>query len=102
MQGDNQQNPCYCWEGNDLLLSVVVQPRASQNNVVGLQGRYLKIRLKAPPVDGKANTDLINYVARIFKVPKSNVHLISGDHSKTKRLRISNPKIIPTFITLNH
>lgn len=72
-----------------LVLSIYVQPRASKNQVCGIQGDELKIRLTSPPVDGAANKLCREFVADLFHVPKSAVEIISGETSRHKRLRIS-------------
>jgi uncharacterized protein (TIGR00251 family) len=74
---------------SDLILSVYVQPRASKNQICGIQGEELKIRLTSPPVDGAANKLCREFVANLFDVAKSSVEIISGETSRHKRLRIS-------------
>jgi uncharacterized protein (TIGR00251 family) len=78
----------YAWQGNDLILNITLQPRASKDEICGIHGATLKIRITAPPVDGKANTHLCAFVAKICQVSKSAVSLISGAGSRQKRLRI--------------
>lgn len=86
----------YQWQGERLLLSVRVQPRASQDEIVGPHGAdSLKVRITAPPVDGKANAHLIKFLAKSFGVPKSQVELISGTTGRDKRLAIDKPKRLP-------
>lgn len=80
--------PCIAAVKNDLILSVYVQPRASKNQICGIQGLELKIRLTSPPVDGAANKLCREFVADMFDVSKSSVEIISGDTSRHKRLRI--------------
>ncbi len=78
------------------MLNIRVQPRASQDEIVGPHGAdSLKIRITAPPVDGKANEHLIKFLARSFGVAKSQVTLISGTSGRDKRLAVNNPKRIP-------
>ena len=81
--------PFLATDNNDLILSVYVQPRASKNQICGIQGEDLKIRLTSPPVDGAANKLCREFVADLFKVAKSSVEIISGETSRHKRLRIS-------------
>ncbi len=76
-------------------LSVRVQPRASRDEFAGLHGDRLKVRICAPPVDGKANAHLCKFLARQFGVPARNVTLIAGETGREKRLRILAPKTIP-------
>lgn len=84
-------------QGEDLILRVRVQPRASRDEVCGLQGEALKIRITAPPVDGKANAHLIRFLAREFGVAKSAVELLSGETGRDKRLRIHAPARLPEW-----
>jgi uncharacterized protein (TIGR00251 family) len=78
--------PCLQPQGDGVVLSIFVQPRASHNQVVGLQGDELKLRLTSPPVDGAANKLCIQYLAKLFSIAKGDVELISGDKSRHKRL----------------
>nr|MBF0221752.1 YggU family protein [Desulfobulbaceae bacterium] len=71
-------------DGN-LLVDVTVQPRASKNTVVGVFNHTLKIATTAPPVEGKANSEIIALLAKFFEIPKSTISLKSGQQSKTKR-----------------
>lgn len=88
----------YRWDGDDLLLTVKVQPRASRDAFAEPLGDALKIRLTAPPVDGKANAHLIAFLAKTFGVPKSDVLLEAGDASRNKRLRIQKPRRLPKIV----
>jgi hypothetical protein len=69
-------------------ISVKVQPRASRSKVVGELGTELKVQLAAPPVDGEANEALVELFAKLFRVPKRQVELISGAASRNKRVRV--------------
>ena len=68
---------------------VRVIPRASKTEVVGSIEGMLKVRLKAPPVDGAANEELIKFLAKVLGVSKGNIEIISGQTSRTKRLRVA-------------
>ena len=72
-----------------IMLTLHVQPGAKRTEFAGLHGDALKIRLAAPPVDGKANEALIKFVAETLKLPKSAVTLKSGQTSRRKVLEIS-------------
>ena len=73
-----------------LLLRLHVQPRAAHDQVAGLQGDLLKLRLTSPPVDGKANKAVLATLARLLELPKSCLTLRSGLQSRTKTVRIEN------------
>lgn len=74
--------------GDGIILTVYIQPRASKNEVCGVQDNSLKIRLTSPPVDGAANKLCREFLADIFEVPKSAVEIIAGDTSRHKRVSI--------------
>ena len=79
------------------MLSLYVQPGAKRTEVVGEHGGALKLRLAAPPVDGKANAELIRFLADAFGVPAKNVQLLRGATSRTKQLRVEAPARRPTW-----
>jgi len=85
----------YEWCDGNLLLRVKVQPKASNNEFCELLGERLKIRITAAPTDGKANQQLLQFLAKQFKVSKSQVHLLSGESSRDKRFMIIAPTQIP-------
>lgn len=70
-------------------VDLYVQPRASKNEIVGVQGEELKVRLTSPPVEGEANKLCVEFIAKRLGVPKSAVELAAGDRSRHKRLLIS-------------
>lgn len=70
-------------------LTLHIQPGARKTEVAGLHGDALKIRLAAPPVDGKANAALIEFVAARLGVAKSSVSLVSGQTSRRKILEVA-------------
>ena len=72
-----------------ITLTLHIQPGARKTEVAGLHGEALKIRLAAPPVDGKANEALLRFVAETLGLPKSAVGLKSGQTSRRKVLEIS-------------
>jgi uncharacterized protein (TIGR00251 family) len=75
-------------DGDDVILNLHIQPGAKKTEVVGLHGEALKIRLAAPPVDGKANEALLAFVATKVGVGKTAVELVSGQTSRAKRVRV--------------
>ena len=72
-----------------IILNVHATPRASKSQIQGLHGDALKIRLNAPPVDGKANETLVEFLSGILGVPRRQIVLVSGQTSRQKRLAIS-------------
>ena len=77
--------------GKSLILTLRVVPRSSQNKIDGLFGEALKIRIQAPPVEGKANTYLLKFLAKQWKIPRRNLILLTGETGRNKRLEIVNP-----------
>ena len=73
-----------------ILLEVYVQPRASRNEIVGAHESRLKVRLKAPPVDGEANRECIRFLADFFNAPKTDVEIVQGLTSRRKTVSIRN------------
>jgi uncharacterized protein (TIGR00251 family) len=74
--------------GDDVVLSLHIQPGAKRTEVAGVHGEALKVRLGAPPVDGKANEALIAFLAERLGVPKARVILEAGQTSRSKRVRV--------------
>lgn len=87
--------PHFQWQNTDLLLFCHLQPNASKNEFGGLHGDRLKLRIKAPPVDGKANALLIDWLSEEFAVAKSQVCIESGELGRQKNIRIRAPKTLP-------
>jgi uncharacterized protein (TIGR00251 family) len=71
-----------------VILLVRVQPRASKDEIAGERGGALKVRLRAPAVEDRANEALVEFLAELLKTPKSAVRILSGDRSRTKRIEI--------------
>lgn len=88
--------PAYCqWHDNTLTLTCHVQPRASRDEWAGLHGDALKVRITAPPLEGKANAHLLAFIAASFGVSKQKVSLLTGDSGRHKRIAIQAPEKIP-------
>jgi len=68
--------------------SIRIQPRASKNEVIQMEGGGIKIRLTAPPVDGAANEALVKFLSDRLDIPKSQIEIVSGHTSKNKIVRI--------------
>mgnify|MGYP001109107721 FL=1 len=76
-------------EGDGVILDLHIQPGAKKTEVVGLHGDALKIRLAAPPVDGKANAALVAFIAAKVSLGRTAVEVISGQTSRAKRVRVA-------------
>jgi uncharacterized protein len=71
-----------------VILTIHVVPRSSRNKIDGVYGEALKVRLQAPPVEGKANEGLVKFLAKTLKVSPSQISLLSGELSRDKLLFI--------------
>lgn len=75
--------------GEAVRFTVRLQPRASRNEIAGLQGSSLRIRVTAPPVDGLANEALIAFLSDSLGVSRRNVCIVTGRASRTKVIEVS-------------
>lgn len=71
-----------------MILIVKVVPNARANSIEKMKDGSLKVRIKAPPDKGKANDELIDFLAETFGIPKREIHLISGQTSRLKKIKI--------------
>lgn len=71
---------------------VLIQPNAKKNEVVGVHSDALKIKIKAPPVDSKANQELIRFLSEVLKLSKSQVSVCHGETSKNKLIQLDVDK----------
>ncbi|WP_050116003.1 DUF167 family protein YggU [Yersinia thracica] len=78
-----------------LALKLYIQPKASRDQIVGLHGDELKVAITAPPVDGQANAHLVKFIAKQFRVAKSQVIIEKGELGRHKQIKIVNPQQIP-------
>lgn len=88
----------YRWDGADLILQVRAQPRASRDEWLEPRGDRIGVRIAAPPVEGKANDHLRQFLASLFGVAKTQVTLLAGDSGRDKRLRVAAPRRLPPGI----
>lgn len=84
------------------MLRLTVQPKSSRDQIVGIHANRLKVRITAPPVDGKANSHLIKYLAKLFRVSKSQVSIERGETSKHKQVRVNNTVQLPAAFDFIH
>jgi uncharacterized protein len=75
--------------GKGISFAVKVQPRARKDAITGTVGDALKLSLTAPPVEGKANQALIEFLAEVFEITRSSITIASGESSRLKTVRIS-------------
>jgi hypothetical protein len=85
-------------DGDDLVIDLRVQPRASRSGLDGLHGGRLKVRLQAPPVDGRANDALVALLAEALGVPRSRVVIEQGLTGRDKRVRVRGAGTLPPGI----
>jgi len=85
----------YRRNGETITLTLHVQPGAKRNEIAGLHGEALKIRLAAPPVEGRANEALLKFIAVLFNVPLRQVELKQGGQSRHKVVAIIGSKVEP-------
>jgi hypothetical protein len=85
----------YRWLGDDLELRLRVQPRGRRDEFVEAQGDQFRVRIQAPPVDGKANGALCRFLAESFGVSLAQVELLGGAQSRSKRVLIHAPRRLP-------
>jgi uncharacterized protein (TIGR00251 family) len=85
-------------DGTDWILDVRVQPRAARTEFAGRLGERLRIRLHAPPVDGRANAALIEFIADACGVPRAQVTIDKGLTGRDKRVRIRGLAGLPAAL----
>ncbi len=82
----------------EVVLTLHVQPGAARTGYAGVHGDAHRIRLAAPPVDGKANEALIAFIAETFGVRQRDVAIVSGASARRKIVRISAPSKRPEWL----
>ncbi len=85
----------YQWQEGALLLHCQLQPRASKNELIGIHNHRLKIRITAPPVDGKANQHLMALIGKWFGTPKGKVSIVRGETGRQKNAVDKRPMPTP-------
>jgi uncharacterized protein (TIGR00251 family) len=75
-------------KGGCIFINIHLQPRASKNEIAGIHGDSIKLRLTSPPVDGAANLHVIEFFAKKLGVQKSKITIVSGKKSRHKTLKI--------------
>lgn len=85
----------YRRSGEVVTLTLHVQPGAKRSEIAGLHGEALKLRLAAPPVEGRANEALLRFIAELFAVPLRQVELRQGGQSRHKVVAVTGSRIDP-------
>ena len=80
------------------IFSIKALPNSSKNMIVGLLDESLKIKIKAPAVEGAANKELVKFLAKMFKVAKSDIVFVNGTSSKRKLIKVPLNEKIENFI----
>lgn len=92
-QEDAPIKKCFTVDSSgSVLLRIKVEPRSSRPGIAGIHGDAVKVRLSSPPVEGRANAELLSLLAKALKLKKSQVELISGRSSKQKKVRFTGIK----------
>ncbi len=89
----------YRQEDGGLTIHLYVQPGAKKTEIVGLYDNELKIRLNTPPIEGRANKELLKYIAELFNVPVRQVILKRGDKSRHKIVSVIGSVVEPEYLT---
>lgn len=73
-----------------VIISLYVQPQAAKSEIIGTYNGALKMKIKAPPVDGKANAEIIRYLSEKLGLAKNKIEILKGDKSKNKKVLVYN------------
>ncbi len=79
-----------------VIISLYIQPNASKTEIIGEHNGSLKLKIKAPPVDGKANEEVLRFLSKALQVSKSQLELLKGDKSREKKVLVRNAD--PDFV----
>ncbi len=84
------QNSFFTINENGVTVIVKLVPNSSFNKIVDYTDEYIRIKISAPPIENKANKELIEFLSDIFKINRSKIKIVSGDKSKLKKILISD------------
>jgi uncharacterized protein len=85
-----------------VIFALRVQPRATKDEIAGVTGGALKVRLRAPALEGRANDALCEYLAELLKTPKAAVRILSGHHSRSKRVEVHGVTELQVLALVTH
>jgi uncharacterized protein len=77
------------WDGNSVTIRVVARPGASRRRIISVDPRGVVVALNSPPEKGRANEELIDFLARLTSVPRSTITIVRGDTSRHKTIRMT-------------
>ncbi len=80
---------CFKEQDGAVIFKVLVQPRASRNELVGIHGDCVKIRITSPPVENQANKKVCEFLSKLMGVGRRQVEIVEGQKSKIKKVRIT-------------
>lgn len=75
-------------ESHTVDIRIRLQPGSSRDEIIGKQDDLWRVKVTAPPVEGKANSALISLLSKRLKIPRGDIKLVSGMSSRTKRIRL--------------
>lgn len=81
--------PWLSWESNSVTIQVVARPGASRRRIISVDPRGVVVALNSPPEKGRANDELIDFLARLASVPRSTIKIVRGDTSRHKTIRMT-------------
>lgn len=88
-----ENNLKFLYESNDgIVICIKLVPNSSHNKVVDYTDEYVRIKISSPPIENKANKELVLFLSDILNVNKSKIKLVAGDKSKLKKVLITNIK----------
>jgi uncharacterized protein (TIGR00251 family) len=90
--------PVYHWRNDSLLLNVYIQPNSPKDDYAGIYNNCIKLKIKALPVDGMANRELLRFIGKTFAVPPSRVRILQGTGTRYKKIEILGPGTLPHWI----
>ncbi len=88
-------------ENGAVIMNVLLQPRASKNELVGIHGDCLKIKVTSPPVENKANKKLCEYLSGLTGISKKKIEVVKGEKMRTKKVKISDSTLDEVMKKLN-
>jgi hypothetical protein len=83
-----------------IILNIWLQPRASRTKIVGIYGDSIKVSVKAPPLEGRANDECIDFLSALLGFPKTRFKIKSGEQSRHKRIYIegATPEMVKAVL----